>query len=214
MSKASQKKEKPKEVRNYYQMLKDSDVVSWLEPLWKKGWKWRAGDHKLQVQSNMIPNVPWHFTNPGHDCFIWSNILFDIVGHNQAHGNLQFIPGHCRNCYKVVVRPKTVKQLFALERLQMKLGYQSKCGIEVRDYTPALYGGYFYTQGLEAGRERYQQVRAAVDADQDLGEDVDVYLKRACTEMERKYGDSDQWSEITERQKSIEALVNEKACLK
>jgi hypothetical protein len=193
--------------RNYYQMLKDFDVVTWLAPLWKKGWKWRAGDHKLQVETGMIPHIPWIFNSPGQDCFVWSSVLFDIVGGDPQHDDIQFIPEYCRNCYKVVVRPKTIKQLFALEKLQSNLGFQSKCGIEVRGYTPALYGGYFYCQGIEEGRERYKQVRDAVDSDHELGKDVEIYLKRSCTEMERKYGDSDKWDEITDKQRAIEKLV-------
>jgi hypothetical protein len=197
----------PQEV-SYYDMLKNSDVVSWLEPLRRKhGWRWRPGDLKLELRSGVAPVLPWHYTVSGkQDCFIWTNLMFDNMG---SKSSFQFIPEYCHGCYKVVARPKTVVQLFAIEKLQMELGRPAKCGIEVRDYTPALYGAYWYNRGVEAGRECYKAVREAIDNDPILGPEIDVYLKHACTEMERKYGDSDKWDEITDEQREIEKLIQE-----
>ena len=191
---------------SYYETLKRTDVVSWLEPLRRKhGWRWRPGDLKLELRSSVSPVLPWIYTVSGReDCFLWTNIMFDNMSQRTS---LQFIPEYCHGCFKVVARPKTVVQLFAIERLQYAIGRPAKCGIEVRDYVPALYGAYWYNRGVEAGRECYQAVRDAVDADPVLGPDVDVYLKHACTEMERKYGDSDKWDEPTKEQLDIEKII-------
>jgi hypothetical protein len=65
-------------------------------------------------------------------------------------------------------------------------------GIELRDYTPRFYGGYFYNNSLDEGLERYREVREAVD--QVISPDVDVILKRACTEFEMIKGPSHMWN--------------------
>jgi hypothetical protein len=193
---------------NFYKWLKEHDVVSWLEPLRRKNhWRWRAGDLKLELKSGVAPVLPWNYTVAGkQDCYIWSCLMFE---NPNIKPTFQFVPEYCHGCYKVVVRPKTLVQLFALEKLQYELGRPGKCGIEVRDYTPALYGGYFYNRGLEEGQECYEAVREAVNKYPLLGEDVDVYLKHACTEMERKYGASDKWEEVTDAQKEVEQLIQD-----
>ena len=69
----------------------------------------------------------------------------------------------------------------------------AKCGIEMRDYTPKFYGGYFYNNSLDEGRERYEQVRKAIDENMTGGKDVSVILKRGCTEFEMLKGPSHAW---------------------
>ena len=114
---------------------------------------------------------------------------------------------NCHNCFKVVIRPPTLRSLFALMDLQKRMGRPSKCGIEIRDTVFGLYGGYFYNWGLDAGLECYEAVRAAIDAEPELGPDVPIILKRACTEFEMLCGPSDKW-EISEKQIELESLVN------
>lgn len=100
-----------------------------------------------------------------------------------------FIPTRCLSCWKVVVKPRTVVELFKLYNIQVELNEHCKCGIETdRPHVNALYGGYFYTDTKQEGMERCLQVRKAVD--EGIGKDVPVILKRYCTEMELKFGDS------------------------
>jgi hypothetical protein len=196
----------------YYEAILHEDVVEMLKPLWAQktvGWRWQieGRDHPVlayPLDQMMAPEVPWHYVNPEMDCFMWSDVLFESVSKQIEK---TFVPSYCQQCFKVVVRPKTLKQLFALEALQIKLGRHCKCGIEVRGYVPALYGGYFYNRGLEEGLERLEEVREAVHADPLLGPDVDVFLKRSCTEMERAMGRSDEWPEPTAGQLELEALI-------
>ena len=196
------------EKANFYQWLLDHDVVSWLEPLRRKNhWQWRPGDLKLELKSGVAPVLPWNYTVSGkQDCYIWSTLMFE---NESIKPKFQFVPEYCHACYKVVVRPKTLVQLFALEKLQYELGLPAKCGIEVRSYTPALYGGYFYNRSLEEGKACHKIVREAVDNDPILGPDVEVYLKHACTEMERKYGASDKWKKVTKEQKQVEEIIQD-----
>ena len=104
---------------------------------------------------------------------------------------LGFIHSFCHDCYKVVVRPKTVKQLFQLCDLQEKMDYPSKCGIELRPYVPALYGGYFYNRSLEDGKECLKTIKKEVRSK--IDPTIKIILKRGCTEFEQRFGPSDKW---------------------
>jgi hypothetical protein len=108
-----------------------------------------------------------------------------------AGARLGFIHSFCHECYKVVVRPRTVKQLFQLCDLQEKMTYSAKCGIELRPSVPTLYGGYFYNRGLDAGRECLKTVKKEVRSKIDPS--MKVILKRGCTEFEQRFGASDKW---------------------
>jgi len=79
-----------------------------------------------------------------------------------------------------------------------------KCGIEKRDFVPRNYGGYFYCNGLEVGRQRYKTVRKLID--DHISPDIKVILKRFCTEFEMMFGPSDQYKQ-PEGAKEIEASI-------
>lgn len=195
-----------------WEWLKAHDVLEWLKPLWDGGGWYFNDDGKLEINKQAIAiHTPW--VHHGHTgwarCMLWSRVMFYAASMQMpkcfADGEM-FVPSGCQNCYKVVVRPKTVTQLFELDKLEEEMGRASKCGIEVRDSVHGLYGGYFYNLGLDAGLECYKAIREAVD--QRLGKDVAVILKRGCTEMEHAVGPSDKW-EITDEQKEVERLITD-----
>ena len=138
-------------------------------------------------------------SNPTSRCEIYQRVFFQQLKH---------IPSHCRSCWKIVVRPKTLEQLFDLYELQKVMGVPCKCGLEIRETVHGNYGGYFYTRSKKAGLERYKQVRALVD--EHLGEDVDVLLKRYCTEFEigpGSFGDSSKTEGVTLEEKEMEEYI-------
>lgn len=194
-----------------YDWLKGHDVMSWLKPLWSTN-NWTINsDGKLEVvRLHTAMDSPW--VHHGHTgwarCMLWSRIMFYGVSlkmsQHFADGN-PWVPSGCQKCWKVVVRPQNLAQLFALDELEINLGRPSKCGIEVRDSVFGLYGGYFYNLGQDVGQECYQAVRDAVD--KEIESDVPVILKRGCTEMEHIVGPSDQWT-ISEEQQIMEDLIN------
>lgn len=196
-----------------YEWLKGHDALTWLEPLWASGNWFLNGDGKLEpMRTQVAIDTPWVHHNhiDRQDCFL-GNLIFNTVSKRMKEffaDGAPFVPSGCQNCFKVVVRPKTLLQLFALDELQEALGHPSKCGIEVRESVGGLYGGYFYNQGLEEGRECYEKVRQAIDTDRYLGSIVPVILKRACTEMEHAVGPSDKW-EITEEHEIMERIIIE-----
>lgn len=149
------------------------------------------------IEPGTDSNTPWAhiYQDPARACNHWQ-MIERVLG---------FIPTPCLKCYKVVVRPRTVYELFQIYNMQIDMTKEidnvyCKCGIEIeRPFVTALYGGYFYTNSLRAGMERKAQVRKWVDkyippVFDDDGEcivpPVDVILKRYCTEFENRYGNS------------------------
>lgn len=129
-------------------------------------------------------DTPWHHVKhlTTKKCGVDNHIKFQVFG---------YIPPRCMECWKVCVTVKTLEDLFKLLEIEKSLERASKCGIELRWYTPKLYGGYFYNNSLDEGRECFEVVRKAVD--EHLGKDTPVILKRACTEYELVKGPSAGW---------------------
>lgn len=151
-------------------------------------------------------NTPWYIVkevDTDNECTYWDNFLkTDGMGKGQS-----FIPLRCLNCWKVVVRPQTFKQLMQLLKIQLELKRPSKCGIERRESVNGLYGGYFYNHTFEEGMECLQIVKEMVN--QDIG-DIDVFLKRGCTEFEINsiHGDPETWQPF-KGQEEIEAYIRQ-----
>lgn len=187
----------------------------WCFDLLKQGYLViRDSDGKLDFgPANSAWDVPWHYVVQKGilNCQLWSKVMFGQIFKKlpkEITGGKQWVPIGCQSCWKVVARPKTLKQLFATVDLQKRLGHHAKCGIEHRAHVFGLYGAYWYNRSQEQGLECYRMVRTAVDADPYLGPDVDVILKRGCTEMELTAGRSDEY-EITDAQRYVEALIEE-----
>lgn len=196
---------------SFYDDLVDEDVIEKARGLLTSaGYYLRDIDGKIMADTRIGWDSPWHhiYHIESVDCVMWFQVIF--MGFSlPLPKEERFVPMGCQDCYKVVVRPQTLKGLFSLVEVQKKLGKPAKCGIEIRSSVCGLYGGYFYNRGLNEGIERYKEVRAAVDIAKDLGPDIPVILKRGCTEMEQGTIPSDQW-EITEKQMYLESLISRK----
>lgn len=152
---------------------------------------------------SMAIDSPWVYVKaaPGMRCDIYHRVLFNV---------LKMVPSRCRECWKVVVRPQTVVELFDLYELQREMGVPCKCGIELRETVQGNYGGYFYCRGEKEGQERYTEVRALVD--EYLSKDTPVILKRYCTEYEigpNSLGPSNELPDLTDDEKWLEGYVTE-----
>jgi len=186
-----------------YSELDRKDVVDRLLPTLGRGSYFIKPTGRIEslAPDGMAFNTPWlHQTHAQNlKCNLWHFIMFT---HYQW-----FVPSQCQDCWKVVVGPRSLSELWKLKDLQWKLDMPSKCGIEVRGYTAKLYGGYFYTKGLYNGRKCYDVVREAVsDA---ISPDVPVLLKRACTEYEMAFPKSSTW-EVSDEQLEIEEFLTDR----
>lgn len=115
----------------------------------------------------------------------------------------------CLNCWKVVVRPRTIKELLQLYNLQVDMNVDCKCGLEDgRAYVSGCYGGYFYCKGKEEGLQRKLQVKKEVE--RQISKTLPVILKKGCTEFEQfipNYENYEQPEDIKRWEVLFEAYV-------
>jgi len=164
-----------------------SNYFAKIEPLLDSNFHIEGDKIKRNV---VIPTTqtPWILHLPEKmvmNCIKWHTILFPCF---------DVIPKECFNCYKVVVRPENVVELFKLQEIQASLpeNIYCKCGTErERLFVESAYGGYFYNklEGLEAGLDLLDAVRVMLDG----RVKCQIYLKRACTEYENRFGPSNRW---------------------
>lgn len=177
---------------SFYTDIKEQDLLTeWQSEIDSGKYTINPEDHKIWNKQELYKNYsldankPWIYVNNPIDLYCeWRHDTVKL---------LKFIPSHCLNCWKVVVKPRAVTELFKLYTLQCNMSAADpecycKCGSEERNYVFGNYSGFFYTRSLEAGLERYSQVREAVD--KEINSDVDVILKRYCTEFELAFGPS------------------------
>lgn len=174
-----------------YTLLSAGDVVSSMATELRAGQLYlRLEDGKIDSpQPSMEWNIPWVFAEkaPERECVLWHRIMY---------GKFGMLPIWCRkNCWKIVVRPRTLEELFMLKELQEHTKVPSKCGVETRGTVFGNYGGYFYTNSKEEGLDRLDRVRAEVG--NHISPGIPVYLKLACTEFEHTFGPSTQYKEPT-----------------
>jgi len=166
-----------------YTYSKDGNLLNICQPLIDRGW-YLDTDGKIKTPTRIATATPWIFAaqDETRKCGLWHGVFFNVFG---------WLPSACLECWKVVVRPQTLQDLFNLHELQMQMGLSSKCGIERRQSVCGLYGGYFYTDSLEQGKHIYKEVEKRVK--EKLEQDAPIILKRGCTEFEHKFGDSYYW---------------------
>jgi len=180
---------------SYYAKCVKKDLLSIIHPTMRKmGFHFTYEGCYKRLGTAVALDTPWHHVKhlQTKRCGIDHQIKFVHFG---------FVPPRCLECWKVVVKPFTLKQLFSLLEVQKSLNRASKCGIELRHYTARHYGGYFYNNSIDEGRECYAAVKEAVD--EHVGKDVPVILKRGCTEYEMILGPSVGWH-MTKRHHHLE----------
>lgn len=115
--------------------------------------------------------------------------LFDFL-FRQAYGRTA-VPVGCRNCYKVQLRPSSLEQLIAIQKIAHALPYAYKAGASLNArYQAGPYRTLFYLGGLPQARETYHQVQERVRDTPGLGASVPVSIKRGCSEYEVHCGPS------------------------
>ncbi len=141
----------------------------------------------VKMKQIIDPNNPWIHTVQSKErfCVFWLQTVFKFYG---------LISKPCHSCWKIVACPKSLKEALEIRDLQRTLDIPSKVGLEEREYSPGLWHAFWYCPlegGLEEARETHEMVAGKVK--QVLGITSPVILKRACTEMEIRAGDSDKW---------------------
>jgi len=182
---------------NYWEYINRTNLVDHLKPFFENGTLKIRSDGNIEYNHRRNGESQWlHKKANSRFCALYHFVLFNIYG---------ILPSFCMECWKIAVKPKTLKDLMTLHRMQKEMNVESKCGIETREFVRVPYGGYFYTESKEDGLEMYGIVRKKVD--EMLSSDTDVILKRGCSEFELKFGASDKWQQ-TDQMKLIEKEVS------
>ena len=151
-------------------------------------------DNKIGLPTRLAYSTPWLHVKPYHDgknnCSRYQQIYNECF---------KFIHSNCLNCWKVVLRPRNLVELFEVRRYQKNLRRSSKCGTELRAFVPAKYGAYFYNDSMEEGLDILETVRKDFPK-------CGAILKRGCTEFELAYGPSNKWGQTSRDQKLEEIL--------
>jgi len=181
--------------------IRKRDVIAKLKNIEGLGYKWCSETSTLKMPvtfMGMTEKSPWVHTNIQNTkrCGMDHNVIFNTYG---------IIPPRCMECWKVCCSIPDFDHLMKMKKMQEGVTHiSSKCGIELRDYAPKHYGAYFYTGSLDEGREVYTEMRERID--DEVGPDVGVILKRACTEFEFINGPSPLWVNTQEEEEMIQLI--------
>jgi len=159
-----------------YIATRSKDMFYLLGILLESGQMIYKTDGTLELQMRNSHNNPWYYVRGDGDrlCVVYHQIISKII---------QGVPIHCQNCWKVVVRPRTLKELFLLAEVQESCEHTCKCGTEPRNYVHGNYGGYFYFRSRNEGEEGFEDIKKMVS--EKISPDVPIIFKRGCTEFGR-----------------------------
>ena len=172
-------------------------VIDKLQPLFAANKFVIELDGKVKPMKKLTLDLPWVFIRGRDfgDCYLYREVFFDVFG---------IVPAFCQYfCWKTIIKPRTVVELFKLYEVLRRLNYPGKCGIEVRPHVKGSYGGYVYNNGKEEGLSRQPFIRKAVD--EDISPDIPIYLKRGCTEFEHAIPTS-KW-QVSPDQNAVEQIL-------
>jgi len=109
--------------------------------------------------------------------------------HLEVFDKFNIIPKYCFDCYKVLITPRNVVELFKLlmifEKIALPNDNRRKCMVEEREEFSGTYKGYIFCKGIDEGNEVCKLVKKVVS--QDISPQVGVSLKRGCSEYALSY---------------------------
>jgi len=124
---------------------------------------------------------------------IWrrNNIDLNCSRHFDVFRNFNVIPEFCFKCFKVQIELKSLVDLFKLyfifDKLNLKNNKSRKCLIELRKIAKTNYKGLIYCSSLEEASEIQSIISEEIK--KNLKENININLKRGCTEFGIAYPD-------------------------
>jgi hypothetical protein len=99
------------------------------------------------------------------------------------------IPEYCFNCYKILVEPRDVLELFKLmiifNGIQLPNNNTRKCMVETRAEISGTYKGLVYSQNLEEAKGMLLSLREIIS--KEISPEITISLKRGCSEYAISY---------------------------
>jgi len=109
--------------------------------------------------------------------------------HAQVFMRFNIIPNYCFSCYKVLIEPKNVLELFklmmVLEKLELPNDNSRKCMVETREIASGYYKGFIYCRSIDEGNEVLDLLRKVIS--REITENMQLTLKRGCSEYALSY---------------------------
>jgi hypothetical protein len=192
------------EKRSLAERLKDTDIVGKLKPYNDQNqlkYSMLGAGEGIRFFQSVATDNPWlHIsTNRMHNCAIWHSVFFGVW---------KLIPKYCRDhCWKLCATDRgmdakgekvdqlTMDEIMQIHEYQEEQGIQAKVGMDKRPYTKSIWGAYWYNGSKAEGMELYPVVREALDK---INPDINLRLKRACTEFELFGGPTSRWDHVLE----------------
>ncbi|MFN3075570.1 MAG: hypothetical protein ABT940_01575 [Alphaproteobacteria bacterium] len=120
------------------------------------------------------------------------------------------VPWACRNCHKVRIQPRTMRELVAVQEWIGTLSLPFKCGVELgRRGCPGAYGATLYIDGAEQAEAVRRGLVEGAAARPRIGSDLPVWVRRGCAVFEAHCGPIDQY-EFDPLQAEIEPALLER----
>jgi hypothetical protein len=144
-------------------------------------------------------DMPWIVIgNPRRKfCYHWNHVYC---------GMMNLIPRFCRfNCWKVVAKPRNIKETLLLHGSMKTLDLPSKVGMDLRPYTFGAWAAFFYADSLDQAKTYYLIVRPEIAK---IAPEIPVIVKRGCTEMEA-IRPSKTWDTWTDEEQRLEAALDD-----
>ena len=105
--------------------------------------------------------------------------------HFDVFNNFNVIPKYCFACFKVLIEPNNVMELFKLyivfDNLNLKNNNTRKCMLEFRPKISGVYKGYIYCSSLNEAYEVQNQVDAILK--KKIKASIVISIKRGCSEF-------------------------------
>ncbi|MHB8743210.1 MAG: zinc ribbon-containing protein [Sulfuricaulis sp.] len=116
-------------------------------------------------------------------------VLGGCLRHHEVFNKYRIIPEYCFDCYKVLIAPRTVVELFKLlivfDRLSLPNDNFRKCMVEGRDDCSGAYKGFIFCMSMEEGKEVRKIAREVVR--DEISPQIPVNVKRGCSEFAAAY---------------------------
>lgn len=132
------------------------------------------------------------------------------IRHMSVFNKFNIIPKYCFTCYKVLIEPRTVVELFklmvVLEKLDLPNDNTRKCIVETREQVSGTYKGFIYCRGLEEGEEILKMIQKVIS--KEISKKIPVTLKRGCSEYPLAYPEYAQAMEYKEEWQEYEDLAD------
>lgn len=147
---------------------------------------------QLYIKSRRILEEHWEPYKPSNTqiyrgqgpLMVQNNRLVSCKRHMAVFNKFNIIPKFCFDCYKVVITPGNIIELFKLmmvfEKLDLPNDNTRKTLVEARQNISGTYTGLIYCLGITEAREVLQIAQNAVS--DKISDDIKVTLKRGCSE--------------------------------